>query len=347
MNAVDCVPLVEVTRGKIVESVHVGAYVLMNPHGQVVSFAGNPALMTYPRSSMKPFQVLPFIERGGVEAFGFSKKEVAIMCASHSGTDEHRDVLISMQKKIGISEADLSCGVHWPVDKDTREAMRLRGEEPTQNRHNCSGKHTGMLAHACMRDFPKEDYLNPDHPVQVSIRETLAEMVGMAPEAMPLGVDGCSAPVYGIPLENMAQGVAQMANPVELRSGRAAACRAITGAMMSHPTMVAGPDRFDTDLMKAARGKVFAKGGAEGYQIIGILPDVLEDHPAGLGFALKISDGDSRGRARASVSMTILRALGVLNAEELDALAEYGNVPVKNWRKLVVGEIHPAFSPEL
>ncbi len=111
--------------------------------------------MTYPRSSMKPFQALPFIERDGAEKFGLTEQEISIMCASHSGTDLHKSVLEGMHAKIGISEADLACGVHWPSDAATRDAMKAAGEEPTPFRHNCSGKHTGMLAHATLRGLDR------------------------------------------------------------------------------------------------------------------------------------------------------------------------------------------------
>jgi len=347
MNANDCVPLVEVTRGDIVESIHYGAFIVVDSRGKIIASEGNPQLMTYPRSSMKPFQALPFIERGGAEAFGFSQQEIAIMCASHAGTDLHRTVLKEMHKKVGIHEDDLACGVHWPGDADTREAMKSAGEEPTPFRHNCSGKHTGMLAHACLRDFDKKDYLDPQHPVQITIRETLAEMVEMAPDAMPLGTDGCSAPVYGIPLVNMAKAVAQLADPTGLDPERAEACKKITAAMMAHPVMIAGPGKFDTELMTVAEGEVFCKGGAEGYQIIGVMPDVMDEDAPGLGIAIKISDGDHKGRARASVSLTLLEALGVLDDSDLERLLPYGNVPVKNWREIVVGEVRSAFSLNL
>lgn len=344
MQPGDCVPLVEATRGEIVESIHFGAFIVVDSQGHVLASEGNPSLMTYPRSSMKPFQALPFIERGGAAVFGLSQQEIAIMCASHSGTDLHKSVLEGMHAKVGLTENDLACGVHWPGDSDTRDAMKRAGEEPTPYRHNCSGKHSGMLAHAVLRGLVKEDYLDPMHPVQVSIRETLAEMVEMAPDEMPLGRDGCSAPVYGIPLQPMARGVAKLADPVGLDEGRAAACRLITAAMMAHPVMVAGPGKFDTDLMKAAGGKLFCKGGAEGYQIIGVMPGVRSEDDPGLGIAIKISDGDSNGRARESVSLTLLAALGVLNEDELAELADYGNKPVKNWRGFEVGEVRPAFS---
>jgi L-asparaginase II len=146
----------------------------------------------------------------------------------------------------------------------------------------------------------------------------------------------------------MAIGVASLADPSRLSSKRAAACRKITHAMMSNPVMIAGPGKFDTELMDVGRGKLFSKAGAEGYQIIGIMPGVLHEKSPGLGIAIKISDGDFNGRARASVSLTILSALGVLGNEAIEKLSTYGNIPVKNWRGFDVGEIRPAFSlPDL
>ncbi len=347
MNAEDCSPLVVVTRGEIVESMHFGGFVLVDSSGRTLACEGNPQMMTYPRSSMKPLQALPFIEMGGQEAYDLTDQEIAMMCASHSGTNLHVEVLRKMHEKIGISEDDLACGVHWPGDADTRTAMIRAGETPTPFRHNCSGKHTGMLAQARLRGLEKTDYLDPHHPVQVKIREAIAEMVTMEPDTMPISIDGCSAPVYGIPLYNMAYGIAKLADPSSLEENRAEACQKITRAMMSHPEMVAGLGKFDTDLMKAGRGRVFSKGGAEGYQVLGVMPGATGKNVPGLGIALKISDGDSGGRARTCVSVAILAALGVLNRDEIELFMLGGVMPVKNWRKLDVGEIRPAFSLKL
>ena len=339
MLANDCEALVEIIRGETVESIHYGAFIVLDAQGTLVAGLGNPDLVTFPRSSMKPFQALPFIERGGADTFGFTDQEIAIMCASHSGTAAHRQVLAGMHQKIGTQESDLDCGVHWPSDAETRAAMRIAGEEPRPFHHNCSGKHTGMLAHARLRDVDIKDYLNPSHPIQVSIRETLAEMVELSPEALSMGIDGCSAPVYAFPLKNMALGVAKLADPVALHSRRVIACRKITKAMMSNPIMIAGPGKFDTQLMTVAKGKVFSKGGAEGYQIIGVMPGAMFEGSSALGIAIKIADGDTSGRARAAVSLTILEALGILDEFAIEAMRPFGNVPLKNWRKLIVGEI--------
>lgn len=338
------VPLVEVTRGEIVESVHYGAFCVADHEGRLLAQGGDPELITYPRSSLKPFQALPLIEQGGSAFFGFSVEEIAIMCASHAGTAFHQSVLAGMHQKIGITEADLACGVHWPYDAETREAMKLAGQNPTPLHHNCSGKHTGMLAHAILRGLSTQDYLDLQHPVQVTIRECLAEMVGIEPGEMPAGLDGCTAPIYGVPMAKMAQGVAKMAEPSGLGKARAAACQTITHAMMANPVLVAGPGQLDTDLMTVAGGKVFSKGGAEGYHIIGVMPGVIDASSPGIGIAIKISDGDSRGRARSSVSLTLLAALGVLDEDDLARLDTYGNIPVTNWRKFQVGEVRSVFS---
>lgn len=344
MQVIDHAPLVEVTRGEIVESVHYGAFCVVDRAGLLLAQAGNPELLTFPRSSLKPFQILSLIEGGGVEHFGFSGEEIAIMCGSHAGTAFHSSVLAGMHQKIGISEADLACGVHWPYDSETRDAMKLAGQTPNALHHNCSGKHTGMLALAQLKGYPLEDYLNPQHPIQVAIREAVSEMVGMLPEQMPIGIDGCSAPVYAIPMMNMAQAVANLADPRGLERTRQKACQMVTSAMMTNPVMVAGPGQFDTDLMTAAGGSAFSKGGAEGYQIIGVMPGVLFKESPGIGIAIKIADGDFRGRARSSVSMAVLDAIGLLEKIDHDRLASHINIPVKNWRKLEVGEVRPAFS---
>lgn len=344
MQVLNHAPLVEITRGTIVESIHYGTFCVVDREGRLLAQAGDPTLLTYPRSSLKPLQVLAFIEGGGAQAFNLSDEEIAIMCGSHAGTVQHSAVLKSLHQKIGITEADLACGVHWPYDVTARDEMKLAGQTPTALNHNCSGKHTGMLAFARLMDYPTENYLDLTHPVQVAIRETIGAMVGMEPGQMPAGIDGCSAPVYGAPMVNMAQAIAKMADPADLGDVRANACRRITAAMMSNPLMVAGPGQFDTVLMTVGGGKVFSKGGAEGYLIMGVIPGAIAEKSPGMGVAIKISDGDAHGRARSSVGLTILAAMGVLNHEDLDQLGAFGNVTIKNWREFSVGEVRPAFS---
>jgi len=248
-----------------------------------------------------------------------------------------------MQKKIGIQESDLRCGAHLPLHKPTAQMLQKRGETPTENRHNCSGKHTGMLAYARMLDLPIDEYLNPKHPIQQKILNTFSEMCAIDPETVELGIDGCTAPVFAIPLRNAALGYARLCDPGELPQKRADACRKISKAMTTWPNMVAGPGRFDTVLMTTTGGRIVAKGGAEGYQGMGILPGVMGIGSPALGIAIKIGDGDLDGRALPTVALEVLRQLGAISTSELEALSEFGTRPVYNWRKIIVGEARANF----
>jgi len=339
------IPFLEVTRGSTVESVHFGAAAVVDSQGQLLAQAGDSHIVTFLRSSAKPFQALPLVELGGVEAFGLTEQEIALMCASHSGTDDHVAVAQSIQRKVGVSEEDLLCGTHPPYHEPTARRLVLLGVEPTPNRHNCSGKHTGMLAQARLRGLPIEDYINPQHPVQQLDLQVFAEMCGVPREEIALGIDGCSAPVFAIPLRNAALGYARLVDPVGagLEEGRAAACQRIVSAMTHYPVMVGGPERFDTVLMEVTGGKILAKSGAEGFQGLGILPGVLRPGSHGVGVALKMADGDLGGRAVRTAAIAILRQLGALSAEQSRELARFDRRPIYNFRKLEVGEIRPIF----
>jgi len=348
-------PIFEVTRGRIVESIHFGAAVVVDSGGRLLAWLGDPKALTFLRSSAKPFQALPFIERGGDQTFHLTSKEVALICGSHNGTDEHVDVLKGIQAKVGIQESDLLCGSHPLSHVPTIEAMQARGEVPTPNRHNCSGKHTGMLAAARMRGLPIADYVNPEHPVQKTILETLTEVCSLPVDLVEVGIDGCSAPNFAVPLYNAALGFARLCDPRGLQVERATACRRITQSMMANPLMVGGPGQFDTHLMEACSGHIVAKSGAEGYMILGIMGGMLGAESPGVGIAFKISDGDfsirkangeTYNRVRPAVTLEILRQMGYISKKELETLhANFGPVkPVTNWRKLVVGESRPTFT---
>ena len=338
-------PIFEVLRGETVESIHFGAAVVVDSNGNLLAWIGDPHVTTFLRSTAKPFQALPFIERGGAQVFGLLPREIAILCASHSGTDLHVDVVRAVQEKAGLSEDDLQCGTHPPFDKDTAERLLRNGESPTPNRHNCSGKHTGMLAHAKMRGLPLQTYLDPDHPVQQDILQTFAEMCELPPEEVKIGTDGCSAPNFAVPLYNAALAYARLCDPKDLSETRATACKTITDAMTAHPEMISGYGRFDTRLMEVGEGKIIAKGGAEGYQGVGLMPGTLSPDSPGIGIVLKVSDGDAAKRVRPAVTLEILHRLGALNEGQMRELAEFGPLQsVYNWRKLTVGESRPIFT---
>jgi L-asparaginase II len=346
-------PLFELIRGGTTESIHNGAAAVVDVQGNLLAWFGDPDAVTFLRSSAKPFQVLPFLEHGGQDAYRLTAREIALLCASHSGTDEHVAVARAIQKKTGVDESELLCGVHTPFHEPTAAALRERKEPLTPNRHNCSGKHTGMLALTHLAAGSSEPaldgltYIDPAHPIQRMILSTLAEMCDLPVDQVHLGIDGCSAPNFAVPLRNAALAYARLCDPNAGRvqaAGRAAACRTVTAAMTSNADMVAGPGRFDTRLMEVCRGRILAKGGAEGYQGVGLMPGVLGPGSPGTGIALKISDGDLRQKVRPAVVLEILRQLGVLTPAELDLLEDFGPIfPLYNWRKIEVGRAQPCF----
>jgi L-asparaginase II len=342
-------PILSLTRGETVESIHYGAIAVVNPQNELVASYGDPEVITFLRSSAKPFQAMPFVQHGGVEHYHLTQEELALICASHSGTDEHVAVAKSIQAKTGVLETDLLCGTHMPSHKPTVEAIRQRGEQLTSNRHNCSGKHTGMVAFARMLGLPyrleEQAYIDMDHPIQKEILQNFAEMCDLPIEQVELGIDGCSAPNFAVPLHNAALAFARLSDPSSLPEGKAQVCRKIFAAMTSYPNMVGGPDSFDTHLMQIMRGKVVCKGGAEGYQALGVAPGAVGAGSQALGITFKISDGDYRGSARPAIALAILSQLGVIGEEELKALANYGpTFNIYNWRKLLVGKAEPCFS---
>lgn len=347
-NHYQYLPVFELTRGQIVESVHFGAIAVVDRSGNLFASYGNVDIVTFLRSSSKPLQAIPFLMHGGRERFDLSPREIALICASHTGTDEHMAVLQSLQYKVGVGEEELLCGIHPIRDKSTKEAMQARGEDPTPNRHNCSGKHTGMLAFARLLGISGEKtnspYTSPDHPVQRDILNAVAEMGKLSPDQIEIGIDGCSVPNFAMPLRNAALAFARLCDPSDLSEEYANACRLITSAMTTHPDMVAGPNTFDTKLMSVTSGRIISKGGAEGYLSMGLMPAVLGSNSPALGIALKISDGDLTGRARLAVGLEVLRQLGAITNDELNEMNEFGPVcPQQNWTKINVGEARPNF----
>jgi len=322
--------LVELTRGDLVESVHRGSVAVARADGTLLLSLGDVETPVYPRSSLKPIQALPLIESGAADAFGLSSEEIALACASHSGEPMHTTRVAAWLKRIGLSENDLACGPHDVRYEPVWHQMIRNGEKPTRIHNNCSGKHTGFLTVARHWDIATKGYERHDHPVQQAVAKALAELTRLSGE-IPWGIDGCAAPNFAVPLTDFARALAEFADPRSLSAARGATVRRIVSAMTAHPELVAGTDRSDTILMRAAQGRAATKAGAEGYYAA-IVPE------RGLGIALKIEDG--AGRASETAIAAVLDALGLL---EDDARAQHLLVaPITNTRGATVGERRPS-----
>ncbi|MBA2501738.1 MAG: asparaginase [Pyrinomonadaceae bacterium] len=336
-------PLVEVRRGAIIESRHRGYVVAVEGDGQIIAQLGESGLVTYLRSSAKPFQVAPLIVSGAADRFEFTDREIALACGSHSGEPVHVETVKGMLEKIKLDETWLKCGTHEPFSREVARELRARGERPGVLQNNCSGKHTGMLALALHLGAEPRAYDQPDNPVQIAIANTIARFADVAVEDIAVGVDGCGVPVFGVTMRQMALMYARLvAPPADFDEQTRRACERIVGAMTTYPEIIGGTsERLDTELMRAARGGLVSKVGAEGVYTAGVLP--CEEWPRGLGLALKIEDGEDK-RGRPTVVIESLRQLNVLRGEMLEAVTPYARFAVKNHRGDEVGEVKANFN---
>ncbi|MBG9388610.1 asparaginase [Caenimonas aquaedulcis] len=326
------VPLIELYRGGTLESTHFGAVALVDTQGRLLASAGDPMRTVFTRSTLKALQALPFMQAGGPKLFGFTRENVAMMCASHSGEPMHVANVEAMLDKSGLTYKTLQCGCHMPyyVEAGVGPAPAVVDER----HNNCSGKHAGFLAHCVQQGWPVANYLAPGHPLQQAIRRDVARSVGLAPEDLKAGTDGCSAPNYAVPLAHLARGYARLASG-EADGEFGESFSQLADAMTAHPDLVSGTGRSDQAFMRAGRGDWVTKAGADGMQ-------AFASRSRGQAFALKISDGNKLAVNAATVA--VLDQLGWLDARQRDELRPWRSEAIANARGTQVGERKPAFS---
>lgn len=319
---------VESTRGDWVESVHQVSVAVVDGQGRLVASAGDPDLSTFWRSAAKPFQAMPLVAEGAADRFGFSPRELALACASHSSEPAHLEVAESMLKKVGLPERLLACGAHPPLSPVVAEQVLRQGIVMSPRWSNCSGKHAGMLALASHRGWPLTGYERREHPLQQRILAEVVRWSGCAEEQMHFGVDGCTVVCFGLPLRAMALAYARFAASEEPAAVR------LRESMAAFPDLVAGHGRLETDLGLATAGLVIAKVGADGIYCAA-LPH------AELGLALKVHDGDMRSSGPSLLA--VLRELGGRFDLGFDAhrlspeVTRHGELPTLNTRGAVTG----------
>jgi L-asparaginase II len=331
--------LAEVTRSGRVESQHWGSVAVCH-EGEPVLAKGDIDTPVFARSAVKPLQALPLLEGDVPVRLGFGDGEVALCCASHDGTEAHVAVVRSMLRRGGLEEGQLGCGPHAPFDGPTRQAMLKQGQEPLRVHNNCSGKHTGflLLAQQCGDDLA--GYLDPGCESQQRVNAAVAEMTGLV-GPVPVGVDGCGAPTFILPLAALARGFSRLANPEGLSSVRAAACRRILQAAGAEPVLLSGERRICSALLRSMPGRVFPKNGAEGVYAVALAPDPARRRwPGGLGIAVKVRDGSERGYW--PVVVDLLAALGCWGGAVPAELVDWHVLPVLNTNRLRVGEVRCA-----
>ncbi|MGL6110142.1 MAG: asparaginase [Rubrivivax sp.] len=345
--------LVEAHRGNAVESVHRGALAVFDADGAHVLSLGDIQRPVFPRSAVKVLQALPLVESDAAEALNLSDEELALACASHNGEPAHVATAASMLAKAGMDQGVLECGAHWPYREAFQREMAARGETPGALHNNCSGKHAGFVCLACrmaggvdLRQYAK-GYVQAAHPVMREVTHALQSATGWDLSATVHGIDGCSIPTYGIPLQHLALAFARVGTGTGLSEGHARAARRLRQAVAKAPFMVGGTDRFDTKVMQRLGERVFCKVGAEGVYCAA-LPG------RGLGVALKIDDGNT-ARAAEVVMAALVEAFVVMDESEATFMRGLSELQLRNWNGIEVGDLRasaalrrlaPALSPE-
>ena len=282
--------LAETTRSGIVESQHYGAVVALNADGSIAFSVGNPEVIVYPRSSMKPLQATAMVDAG----LNLPPELLALVCASHDGRPEHLAAAREILHRAGLDESSLGNTLDYPLDDDEHERAIRDGKQRSALQMNCSGKHSGMLATCVAAGWPSDaSYLSSDHPLQKHITAMIPSLA--AEPAAHIGVDGCGAPAHAMSLVGLARAFRTIAT-----APRGSAAHLVAQAMTSHPEMVGGPTRDVTLLMQGVPGMV-AKDGAEAVFAVGLAD--------GRAVAIKVSDGANR--ARPPVMHAALERLGV------------------------------------
>lgn len=322
------VPMAEIRRGGILESIHHGAAVVADADGRILLSWGDPSFVTFPRSSLKPFQAIPLVESGAADAAGLTEEHLALACASHSAEDFQVTLVRGWLERLGLTESALICGPDMPRGQADQAAVWRAGGDRSRVFHNCSGKHCGFLTLAKHIGAPVAGYGDPAHQAQRLYLEAFSELLGQDAARLPHGVDGCGLPALALPMDRMAQAAARWAAARVAGDARRTAIRRLQSAIRTFPDHLSGRGSATGKIVRATQGQVLLKGGAEGY-VVGFVPD------RGLGIAVKLADGAAR--AKMGVFAALLGRLGLLDGAEALAAAVEGDIRDSNGQP--VGEI--------
>lgn len=313
--------VVEVVRSGFVECVHRGRVVLLDGGGRATTELGATAEAVLLRSCAKPLQAVALLRSGWVPA---ASENLALACASHDGTAAHVAVARATLAAAGLDEDHLANTEDLALDPVAGALQRL-ADGPDRIHHNCSGKHAGMLATCVAAGWSTDGYLDPAHPLQGAIAETIEDLTGA--RISHTATDGCGAPIAAVPVTGLARALHRIAT-----AGADTPEGSVAAAMRAHPDLVAGERRSVTRLMRAVPGLI-AKDGAEGLYIAAL--------PDGRTVAVKVDDGALRA-SEVVVATAVAHLLGEDDGVDQDALAdlalpdvEGGGQPVGELRSVI------------
>ncbi len=379
-------PMVEISRGGLIESDHRGAVAVVDSSGRLVASLGNPREPILLRSSAKPFQALALVCSGAAQAYGLTDEELAVVCSSHGGDERQVELVESILQKAGLDESMLRCGIHAPMDPAVRRSLAREGREPGPLHNNCSGKHAGMLATARHLGLTLHDYIEPDHGVQQAILGLLAFLAGMEADQIQTARGGCSAPTACLPLRSMALAMARLAaagegllrpDPGNMDPSLLVPDEEVAEFYDDPPDEPPDQGREFEDelpvpleeglatLWRAMRGHPMLIAGAQGRIDTDIMrscgqvgiPLVAKAGAEGVytmamaledeAYGIALKIEDGAERARNAAAVQVLVTLDLIPDEAAQALAGYHRPVILNCRGDVVGSVVPVFQLNL
>jgi len=271
--------LIKYIRDGLVEQEHFG-YLMVSDKTHIIDSKGESKdTPFYLRSCAKPLQASLLIDYGVDKYFDLTQEEIAICCASHAGEQLHVNTAKKFLDKIGLDESYLKCGFHKPISKTEQERLLLAGENETVFHNNCVGKHIMMLAICKVKNWGLQTYDQPEHPLQIAIKEKITQLCELKKE-YPVTKDGCGVPIMSMPLKNMLLGYLNLFTDTKYEK--------IKNAFLNHPYIIGGENRLDTKIMENSSGLI-AKVGAGGLCIV---VNTLKEEA----LIVKIADCDMKAR---------------------------------------------------
>lgn len=320
--------IVEEFRGGKVENIHQGIICVINDQREVIYEKGNIESPVYYRSAMKPIQAIPLFSTNIIEKYKLTQQEAALFTASQRGEKYHQEALESLMDKLGLSEELLICGTSYPLNDEPKEQYIWNRKPKRKLLHNCAGKHVGFLAYSREKGYELSNYDDLNHPLQKKILKQLINLSETPIEQINQGIDGCGAPVYGVPLRNMAISYLKFVVPELIEDEQIAqAVTEIGEVMNAYPEIVASHNFICTVLLKD--NNIIAKGGAQGVYCLALKKERIS-------IALKVLSGSEL--VWPVLVAELLEKLNYSNKETIKNLLAIRSMSIVNDNGIPIGE---------
>ena len=321
---------VDFIRGKVVESSHQVKALITNTKGKTLLSTNNDNDFFYPRSSIKIFQAIPFAMSNAIKNYRLSSKHIALACASHKGEKFHIRELEKWISKINLKTNNLQCGIHGPLDKKASEKIIYSRKKFNELHNNCAGKHLGMLTSCLVNNHSITNYLDYNHTHQRNIRKILNKFTETKLSKKNFSLDGCSAPQYSFKIKYISKALNNLIKSYKNNYHYTEQVRILVDSILENPEFIGGTASFDTKVIKASKGKIFCKSGAEG---VFLFVDIQKE----ISGVIKITDGNERAIPIAIIK--IFKKLKIMNTEELKNLEKKEKFELENHAGKKIGQI--------